>query len=55
MRFVLTQLPYEGKNEEVVGRPDPTIVGSARVVFEHGERILEKSSIGGQQAGKRTC
>jgi hypothetical protein len=29
----------------VVGRPDPSIVGSARVVFERGERILEKTDL----------
>jgi len=45
MRFVLGQIPYEGKDELVVGRPDPAIVGSARVVFERGERILEKTGL----------
>ena len=27
MRFVLSQVPYEGRNEELVGRADPLIVG----------------------------
>jgi len=29
----------------VVGSPDPAIVGSARVVFERGERILERTGL----------
>jgi len=45
MRFVLEQMSYDGKDEKVVGKPDPSIVGSARVVFERGERILEKTDI----------
>jgi len=45
MRFVLEQLPYDGKDERVIGTPDPSIVGSARVVFERGERILEKTDL----------
>ena len=45
MRFVLDQIPYEGKDEEMVGTPDPAIVGSARVVFERGERILERTGL----------
>ena len=45
MRFVLDQVPYSGKDERVVDRPDPAIVGSARVVFERGERTLERSEI----------
>ena len=28
-----------------MGKPDPSIVGSARVVFERGERILEKPDL----------
>lgn len=44
MRFVLDSLPYEGKDPEVVGRPDPRIVGSARDVYERGERVLDGGS-----------
>jgi polyphosphate kinase 2 len=40
MRFVLESLPYEGKDMQVVGRPDPRIVGAARDVYERGERVL---------------
>ena len=38
MRHVLSLFPYEGKDEELVGRPDERIVGSAASVIEHGER-----------------
>jgi polyphosphate kinase 2 len=37
MRYVLDRFDYEGKDPEVIGRPDPLIVGPARSVFEHGE------------------
>jgi polyphosphate kinase 2 len=37
MRHVLNRFPYEDKDPEVVGPPDPLIVGSAADVFEHGE------------------
>ena len=39
MRHVLTQLPYTGKDPDVVGTPDPLIVGlgPAAQVFEQGE------------------
>ena len=30
MRYVLSLFDYEGKDEEIVGRPDPLIVGRAR-------------------------
>ena len=38
LRYVLDTLPYTGKDVELVGRPDPLIVGPAAQVFEHGER-----------------
>ena len=42
MRFLLSSLPYEGKDLTVVGEPDPRIVGSARDVYERGELLLER-------------
>lgn len=33
IRFILNQIPYEGKNEEVVGKPDPLIVSSGEDIF----------------------
>ena len=41
MRFVLLNLPYEGRNPDVIGRLDPGIVGRASDVHERGERVLE--------------
>ena len=37
MRLVLSQFDYPRRDEEVVGVPDPLVVGSAAEVFEHGE------------------
>jgi polyphosphate kinase len=34
MRHVLSQVPYHGKNIQVVGQPDPLIVGPAPLLFE---------------------
>jgi polyphosphate kinase len=39
MRHVLHLFPYDGKDVEVVGRPDPLVVGSAADVFESGEHL----------------
>ena len=38
MRHVLHRYPYEGRDDALVGTPDPKIVGAASVVFEHGEQ-----------------
>jgi polyphosphate kinase 2 len=37
MRYVLTQFAYPRRNDDVVGVPDPLIVGPASEVYEHGE------------------
>jgi polyphosphate kinase 2 len=37
MRFVLSAVPYEGRDPSVVGRPDPRVVGHARELIENGE------------------
>ncbi|NNG36524.1 polyphosphate kinase 2 [Nakamurella aerolata] len=37
MRFVLSQFDYPSKDHEVVGTPDPLIVGPASAVYEEGE------------------
>ena len=42
MRYVLQELSYESKDPGSIGDVDPTIVGRARELFEHGERVLEK-------------
>jgi polyphosphate kinase len=38
LRYVLSGLPYEGKDDKVVGQPDPRIVGPAPLLYETGER-----------------
>jgi polyphosphate kinase 2 len=38
MRYVLSQFDYTGKDPDVVGAPDPRIVGRASQVFEEGEQ-----------------
>ena len=38
MRHVLSLFDYTGKDEELVRRPDPAIVGHATTVIESGER-----------------
>jgi polyphosphate kinase len=37
MRVVLAQHDYDGKDVELVGKPDPLIVGHAADIFEQGE------------------
>ncbi len=37
MRWVLYNLDYPGKDESVIGTPDPYIVGPPEVVYEHEE------------------
>jgi polyphosphate kinase 2 (PPK2 family) len=44
MRHVLASLEYEGKDHDVVGVPDPKIVGKAADLFEVGERLVEAVS-----------
>jgi polyphosphate kinase len=38
MRYVLSRVHYEDRDEQIVGRPDPVIVGPAPSLFETGER-----------------
>ena len=42
LRFVLCSVPYEGKDEAVVGRPDPNIVVAAADVLESDREALER-------------
>ena len=43
MRHFLATLPYPGKDEKVVGQPDPLIVGSSSHVIGASAHILGKS------------
>ena len=45
MRFVLAQMDYPNKNKKVARAPDPLIVGSARNIYEKGERNLGEEPI----------
>jgi polyphosphate kinase 2 len=38
MRHVLSRIPYEDRDDRVVGRPDPLIVGPAPMLYERSER-----------------
>jgi polyphosphate kinase 2 (PPK2 family) len=38
MRYVLSRFEYDGKDHELVGAPDPKIVGSASELFEEEEQ-----------------
>jgi polyphosphate kinase 2 len=37
MRYVLDKLPYDDKDESIVGAPDPNIVGPPHDIYEYGE------------------
>jgi polyphosphate kinase len=37
MRYVLDKIPYDDKDEGIVGTPDPNIVGPPIAIYEHGE------------------
>jgi polyphosphate kinase 2 len=43
LRHFLNSLPYPGKDQSVVGRPDPLIVGSTTHVIGRNEHIIGKS------------
>jgi polyphosphate kinase len=38
LRYVLSRIPYEGRDDALVGEPDPLIVGPAPLLYESGER-----------------
>ena len=42
MRHVLNRFPYTGKDDEVVGTPDPLIVGPAATLLEQGEGVTHR-------------
>ena len=39
MRYVLAKVPYEGRDDDVVGQPDPLIVGQAPLLRESPGRV----------------
>ncbi len=42
MRHVLNLFPYTGKDTEIVGSPDPLVVGPAATLLEQGEGIAHR-------------
>ena len=44
MRHVLSTVEYEDKDHEIVGKPDPNIVGKAADLFEVGEGLTNAVS-----------
>jgi polyphosphate kinase 2 len=42
MRHVLNRFPYSGKDVEVVGTPDPLVVGPAATLLEQGEGVTHR-------------
>jgi polyphosphate kinase 2 len=43
MRYVLRRVDYEGRNEDLVMRPDPLIVGAPPLLHEIGERPARRA------------
>lgn len=37
MRWVLSQFEYSGKDQHIVGTPDPRIIGHPATVYDEGE------------------
>jgi len=46
MRYVLSQVPYEGRDDDLVGKPDPLIVGPAPLLHESVDRVA-LAAVGG--------
>ena len=38
IKHILYTIPYAGKDKDVVTAPDPHIIGSAKAIYEHGEK-----------------
>lgn len=53
MRHFLSSLPYTGKDERIVGKPDPLIVGNAAHSLGEGTYILERSVHPDQRRGAK--
>lgn len=46
MRYVLRSFDYAGKDESVIGKVDPLLVGRANMIRERGERALPRPKSG---------
>ena len=40
MRYILNKMPYNNKNQKMLGKMDPLIVGRSNVVYEKGENLF---------------
>jgi polyphosphate kinase len=45
IRYVLSQVHYEGRDDDLVARPDPLIVGPAPLLLENSERPSELTAV----------
>jgi polyphosphate kinase len=43
LRYVLSSVPYEGRDDKAIGQPDPLIVGPAPLLYESAERASQAS------------
>jgi polyphosphate kinase 2 len=46
MKFLLSSIPYGGKDEALVNTLDPLVVGSAESIYEHGEKVHKPEPLG---------
>jgi len=44
MKFLLVRIPYQGKDKSLLKDIDPLLVGSAKVVYESGEKASLRAS-----------
>jgi polyphosphate kinase len=45
IRYVLSRVHYEGRDDDLVARPDPLIVGPAPLLLENSERTSELTAV----------
>jgi polyphosphate kinase len=45
MRYVLSRVPYQGRDDDLVARPDPLIVGQPPLLLENSERTGELTAV----------
>lgn len=45
MKFLLSSIPYDGKDEKLVNNVDPKVVGSAQAIYEYGEHVQKPEKL----------
>ena len=53
MRYVLSLFDYPNRDPDIVGTPDPLIVGPASEVYEHGETPGGPGNVNGPRNRRR--